>query len=66
MPASVLVLSLCENPAQNWTDLQQAALDRLKSENAALLQRLSTLNHHAPTNPNPEANNEEQLVPRTS
>ncbi|KAH9031164.1 MAD-domain-containing protein [Lactarius hengduanensis] len=66
VPPGVRVLSLCENPAQNWTDLRQAALDRLKSENAALLQRLSTLDHHAPTNPNPEANDEEQLVPRAS
>ncbi|KAH8991756.1 MAD-domain-containing protein [Lactarius hatsudake] len=66
VPPGVRVLSLCENPAQNWTDLRQAALDRLKSENAALLQRLSALDHHVPTNPNPDANDEEQLVPRAS
>ncbi|KAH9021960.1 MAD-domain-containing protein [Lactarius pseudohatsudake] len=66
VPPGVRVLSLCENPAQNWTDLRQAAFDRLKSENAALLQRLSALDHHAPTNPNPDANGEEQLVPRAS
>ncbi|KAH9021777.1 MAD-domain-containing protein [Lactarius pseudohatsudake] len=66
VPPGMRVLSLCENPAQNWTDLRQAALDRLKSENAALLQRLSALDHHAPTNPNPDANGEEQLVPRAS
>ncbi|KAH8995991.1 MAD-domain-containing protein [Lactarius akahatsu] len=66
VPPGVRVLSLCENPAQNWTDLRQAALDRLKSENAALLQRLSALDRHVPTNPNPDANGEEQLVPRAS
>ncbi|KAH9023363.1 MAD-domain-containing protein, partial [Lactarius hengduanensis] len=67
VPPGVRVLSLCENPAQNWTDLRQAALDRLKSENAALLQCLSALDHHAPTNPhNSDANDEEQLVPRAS
>ncbi|KAH9165006.1 MAD-domain-containing protein [Lactarius sanguifluus] len=67
VPPGVRVLSLCENPAQNWTDLRQAALDRLKSENVALLQRLSALDHHAPTNPhNSDANDEEQLVPRAS
>ncbi|KAH9165300.1 mitotic checkpoint protein-domain-containing protein [Lactarius sanguifluus] len=51
---------------RNWTDLRQAALDRLKSENAALLQRLSALDQHVPTDPNPDANGEEQLVPRAS
>ncbi|KAI9432361.1 spindle assembly checkpoint component Mad1 [Lactarius indigo] len=67
VPPGVRVLSLCENPAQNWTDLRQAALDRLKSENAALLQRLSALDHHVPTNPtNTDTNGEEQLVPRAS
>jgi mitotic spindle assembly checkpoint protein MAD1 len=39
----VRVLSLGANPAQDWADLRQAALDRLKEENAALLQRLFTL-----------------------
>ena len=40
---SVCVLSLSANPAQDWADLRQAMLDRLKEENAALLQRLSAL-----------------------
>ncbi|KAH9957583.1 hypothetical protein BC827DRAFT_1224448 [Russula dissimulans] len=43
VPPGVRVLSLCANPAQEWADLRQAALDRLKEENAALLQRLSAL-----------------------
>ena len=43
VPPGIRVLSLYANPAQDWADLRQAALDRLKEENAALLQRLSTL-----------------------
>ena len=74
VPPGVRVLSLCANPAQNWTDLRQAALDRLKTENAALLQRLSTLEQSTtpttkPNNSDTNANGEEeqeQLVPRAS
>ena len=44
------------NPAQDWVDLRQAALDRLKEENATLLQRLSTLEtSSAPCAPAPTA-----------
>ena len=43
VPPGVRVLTMCTNPAQNWADLHQAALDRLKQENTALLQGLSTL-----------------------
>jgi hypothetical protein len=39
----VRVLSLSANPAQDWADLRQAALGRLKEENAMLLLRLSAL-----------------------
>jgi mitotic spindle assembly checkpoint protein MAD1 len=72
------VLSLSANPAQEWADLRQAALDRLKEENAALLQRLSTLSSSSSSssshpNPNPTTNTtsktgeeEEELVPRAS
>ena len=67
VPPGIRVLSLCENPAQNWADLRQAALDRLKSENAALLQRLSIL---GPTStdvkPAGTEAEEQQLVPRAS
>jgi mitotic spindle assembly checkpoint protein MAD1 len=67
----VRVLSLCANPAQEWVDLRQAALDRLKEENAALLQRLSTLSSNPNPNPNPTTDTaaetkEEELVPRAS
>ena len=75
VPPGVRVLSLSANPAQEWADLRQAALDRLKEENAALLQRLSTLS--STSNPNPVSSTntdtntnareeEEDLVPRAS
>ena len=72
VPPGIRVLSLCENPAQNWADLRQAALDRLKSENTALLQRLSTLGPTTATitdvKPASSAHEEQQqqLVPRAS
>jgi mitotic spindle assembly checkpoint protein MAD1 len=72
VPPGVRVLSLSANPAQEWADLRQAALDRLKEENAALLQRLSTLSSSSSTsNPNPDSSintdtKEEELVPRAS
>jgi mitotic spindle assembly checkpoint protein MAD1 len=75
VPPGVRVLSLSANPAQEWADLRQAALDRLKEENAALLQRLSTLSSSSISNPNPdspintnttEKRAEEELVPRAS
>ncbi|KAI9452687.1 MAD-domain-containing protein [Lactarius psammicola] len=68
VPPGVRVLSLCANPAQNWADLRQAALDRLKTENAALLQRLSSLEQSTPNARVVDANAkaEEQLVPRAS
>ncbi|KAI9435299.1 hypothetical protein H4582DRAFT_1855207 [Lactarius indigo] len=55
-------LALCTKPAQNWLDLRQAVLDRLKSENTALLQCLSAL-ENPPTSPDPDTNGEGQLVP---
>lgn len=70
VPPGIRVLSLCANPAQNWVDLRQAALDRLKTENAALLQRLSALESTTTTtahaNGEPATAGEEQLVPRAS
>ena len=71
VPPGVRVLSLCANPAQNWVDLRQAALDRLKTENTALLQRLSALESAttvttAPAKGEAAATAEEQLVPRAS
>ena len=72
VPPGVRVLSLSANPAQEWADLRQAALDRLKEENAALLHRLSTLSSSSSSsNPNPTTSTtttteEESLVPRAS
>jgi mitotic spindle assembly checkpoint protein MAD1 len=67
VPPGVRVLSLCANPAQNWADLRQAALDRLKVENTALLQRLSTLEPTtADAKPAAAQSPDEQLVPRAS
>jgi len=70
VPPGVRVLSLSANPAQEWADLRQAALDRLKEENAALLQRLSTLSSSSSTststNTTAKAEKEEELVPRAS
>ena len=56
VPPGIRVLSLSTNPAQDWVDLRQAALDRLKEENVTLLQRLSTLETSgAPSAPAPTA-----------
>jgi len=69
----VRVLSLSANPAQDWADLRQAALDRLKEENAALLQRLSALEasgaHSVPPATDTAADRSStttELVPRAS
>ena len=69
----VRVLSLSANPAQDWADLRQAVLDRLKEENAMLLQRLSALEasstHSVPPATDTAANRSStttELVPRAS
>ena len=46
IPPGVRVLSMRDNPAQQWADLSQAAMDRLKGENEALLNRLKELEEH--------------------
>lgn len=43
VPPGVRVLSLRNNPEQQWVDLRQAAMDRLRAENEALLKRLKEL-----------------------
>jgi len=43
IPPGVRVLTLKDNPAQQEVDLRQATLDRLKSENEALLEKLAAL-----------------------
>jgi len=43
VPPGVRILSLKQNPAQEWSDLRQAVMDRLKGENEALIKRLKEL-----------------------
>ena len=43
LPPGVRVLSLRENPAQQWEDLSKAAMERLRGENEALLKQLKNL-----------------------
>jgi mitotic spindle assembly checkpoint protein MAD1 len=43
VPPGVRVLSLKDNPEQQWVDLRQAVMDRLKGENEALMKRLREL-----------------------
>lgn len=43
VPPGMRVLCLRDNPAQQWTDLRQSVMDRLKSENEALIKRLREL-----------------------
>jgi mitotic spindle assembly checkpoint protein MAD1 len=65
VPPGTRVLSMRENPAQAWADTRQAALERLRGENAALLERLRALEAGgARAEAGAEANAE--LVPRES
>ena len=43
VPPNTRVLSIKDNPEQEWFDLRQAAMDRLKGENQALMKRLKEL-----------------------
>lgn len=60
VPPKTRVLSLRDNPAQNWTDLRQQVMDRLKEENEALLRRLADVQSQGPSDGG------ESLVPRES
>ncbi|KAI0631745.1 MAD-domain-containing protein [Trametes polyzona] len=65
LPPGTRVLCLRDNPAQQWEDLSKAAMDRLKSENEALLKRLKDLEDSGARGSGENASNEE-LVPRES
>lgn len=65
VPPGVRVLSLRNNPAQQWADLSQAAMDRLRGENEALLRRLKVLEESGARGAEQDAHAEE-LVPRES
>ena len=66
VPPGVRVLSLRENPAQQWVDLRQEAMDRLKSENDALIKRLKELEAGGARGSAEGHGNGEDLVPRES
>lgn len=72
VPPGVRVLSLQDNPAQQWADTRQAALDRLREENEALLARLRALEEGGARAMNVTADDsaigdeEGALVPRAS
>lgn len=53
-----------DNPAQQWADLRQAALDRLKNENETLLARLRELEEGGACAQNPL--DADAVVPRAS
>ncbi|KAI9065686.1 MAD-domain-containing protein [Trametes sanguinea] len=65
IPPGTRVLCLRDNPAQQWEDLSRAAMDRLKSENEALLKRLKELEESGARGSG-EGGNTEELVPRES
>ncbi|EMD36007.1 hypothetical protein CERSUDRAFT_85121 [Gelatoporia subvermispora B] len=65
LPPGVRVLTMKDNPAQQWFDLSQAAIDRLKSENQALMRRLKELEESGMRG-GEGVPNAEELVPRAS
>jgi mitotic spindle assembly checkpoint protein MAD1 len=62
IPPGVRILTFKDNPAQQEVDLRQATLDRLKSENEALLEKLATLESGVHGNSTSSAD----LVPKES
>ncbi len=64
VPPGVRVLSMRDNPAQQWADLSQAAMDRVEGENEALLNRLKELEESGIVGGN--TNGQGELVPRES
>ncbi|KAG5635816.1 hypothetical protein H0H81_010046 [Sphagnurus paluster] len=73
VPPGVRVLQLRDNPESQWAQMRQAALDRLRGENEALMRRLKEVEARAAIAPAAEsapapANGEceSELVPRES
>ncbi|KDQ58198.1 hypothetical protein JAAARDRAFT_129691 [Jaapia argillacea MUCL 33604] len=66
VPPGIRVLSLRDNPAQQWADLRQEVMDRLKSENEALMKRLKELEESGAGSGKAQHNADEELVPRES
>ncbi|KAF8581961.1 hypothetical protein K439DRAFT_1618637 [Ramaria rubella] len=63
VPPNVRVLSMRDNPLQNWTDMRQEVVDRLNKENDALLKRLEALETSGART---DQGSDEHLVPRES
>lgn len=59
---------MTDNPEQQWFDLRQAAMDRLKSENDALMKRLKDLEEGGAraAAAGDDGTEKEDLVPRES
>lgn len=66
VPPGVRILQLKENPLQDWVDLRQSAMDRLKGENEALIKRLKELEESGIKGAAVSAQPGEELVPRES
>ncbi|EGO22960.1 hypothetical protein SERLADRAFT_471526 [Serpula lacrymans var. lacrymans S7.9] len=67
VPPGMRVLCLRDNPAQQWSDLRQEIMDRLKNENSALIKRLKELEENgASSDQSTERRQGEELVPRES
>jgi len=65
VPPGMRVLCLRDNPAQQWSDLRQSVMDRLKSENEALIKRLRDLESSG-VSAQAGTSRGEELVPRES
>ncbi|KAH7886792.1 spindle assembly checkpoint component Mad1 [Phlebopus sp. FC_14] len=65
VPPGTRVLCLRDNPAQQWSDLRQSVMDRLKSENDALIKRLRDLEGSGAV-ADAKASEGVELVPRES
>ncbi|KAG6336210.1 hypothetical protein ID866_2887 [Astraeus odoratus] len=67
VPPGMRVLCLRDNPAQQWSDLRQSVMDRLKNENEALIKRLRELESNSVVVESSEnTKNGGELIPRES
>ncbi|KAF8556643.1 hypothetical protein OG21DRAFT_1506223 [Imleria badia] len=66
VPPGIRVLCLRDNPVQQWSDLRQSVMDRLKSENGALIKRLKDLESSGVVDVQAGMSRGEELVPRES
>lgn len=56
-----------DNPYQNWVDIREEVVQRLRSENEALLQRLAEVESRVPaTSSSPNSASDAGMVPRSS